>query len=152
MRHLTSRQNGSRYYALGEAVIAKGQKVRLNELGLRFYVSNKGVPKRGHPKWDGRIGIVAKLTRDKTRARIIWDGNRLSLTRFRSNFSRTLLSRSAPTNEANLQKTSPLTSQKQRSPGVQRRRRGPRKTGPPQGRDILFMTVNCSARNKRESL
>jgi hypothetical protein len=76
MRHLTSRQNGSRYYALGEAVIAKGQKVRLNELGLRFYVSNKGVPKRGHPKWDGRIGIVAKLTRDKTRARIIWDGNR----------------------------------------------------------------------------
>jgi hypothetical protein len=57
-------------------MIAKGQKVRLNELGLRFYVSNKGAPKRSHPEWDGRIGIVTTLTKDKTRARIIWDGNR----------------------------------------------------------------------------
>jgi hypothetical protein len=59
---LISRLNGSHYKCAGEAVIAKGQKVRLNELGLRFYFSNKGAPKRGHPKWDGRIGTVATLT------------------------------------------------------------------------------------------
>jgi hypothetical protein len=57
-------------------MLVKGQKVRLNELGIRFYVSNGRIRKRRYPEWDGRTGIVATLTKDKTRARIIWDGNR----------------------------------------------------------------------------
>jgi hypothetical protein len=57
-------------------MIARGQKVRLNELGIRYFVVGKGVPKRKHAEWDGRTGVVAVVTKDKHSARIIWDGNR----------------------------------------------------------------------------
>jgi hypothetical protein len=57
-------------------MISRGQKVRLNELGIRFLAFGKGVPKRKHAEWDGRTGVVAVVTKDKHCARIIWDGNR----------------------------------------------------------------------------
>jgi hypothetical protein len=57
-------------------MITKGQKVRLNELGIRLFSHSKGVPKRKLSEWDGRTGVVATLTRDQHNARIIWDGNR----------------------------------------------------------------------------
>jgi hypothetical protein len=57
-------------------MITKGQKVRLNELGIRFFSHGKGVPKRKHAEWDGRTGVVAILTKDQHNARIIWAGNR----------------------------------------------------------------------------
>jgi hypothetical protein len=87
-------------------MIAKGQKVRLNELGLRFYVSKNGAPKRSRREWDGRIGIVAAVTKDRIRARIIWDGNRSMAdavpTKFLEDASQP---RSAATNEAKPQTT-----------------------------------------------
>jgi hypothetical protein len=90
-------------------MIAKGQKVRLNELGLRYYVSNKGTPKRSRREWGGRIGVVAAVTKDKTRARIIWNGNRSMADAMPIKFLEAASqSRSAPTNEAELLTTSLL--------------------------------------------
>jgi hypothetical protein len=102
-RHSISHRNGSRLLWWGKSTMTdKGQKVRLNELGLRFYVSKNGAPKRRSREWGGRLGVVAAVTKDRTRARIIWDGNRSMAdvvpTKFLEDVSQP---RSAPTNEAN---------------------------------------------------
>lgn len=52
-------------------MLKAGQKVRLNEFGLRLH----RVPK-GQINWDKRIGTIRRITRDETRAQIIWEGNK----------------------------------------------------------------------------
>jgi hypothetical protein len=56
-------------------MLQKGQKVRLNYRSVQFHL-NKPSQRRHGPDWVSRIGRIARLTRGKTHALIIWDGNR----------------------------------------------------------------------------
>jgi hypothetical protein len=55
-------------------MLQKGQMIRLNERGLKFHTSVSGslAPRR---QWDLRKGTIARFTRSKTHAIILWDGN-----------------------------------------------------------------------------
>ena len=55
----------------------RGQKVVLNEAGLRYKYSTAGAPARKRPvQWQNRVGIIDVVSLDKQRVQIIWDGNR----------------------------------------------------------------------------
>lgn len=56
--------------------IEKDQRVRLNEHGIRFFYVCPGVSARRHPEWEKRVGRVQRFSPDRTRAYVIWDGNR----------------------------------------------------------------------------
>lgn len=55
-------------------IMEKGQKVRLNERGLKFHTSVSG-PLAPRQNWGLRTGTIGRLTRSKTYAVIVWDGN-----------------------------------------------------------------------------
>jgi hypothetical protein len=55
-------------------MLQKGQKVRLNYRGVKFHL-NKLSQRRHEPDWVSRIGRIGRLTRSKTHALIIWEGN-----------------------------------------------------------------------------
>jgi hypothetical protein len=50
-------------------MLEKGQRVRLTARGLRLHKSKANLD------WTKRIGTVAHICRDQTRASVIWDGN-----------------------------------------------------------------------------
>lgn len=56
---------------------APGQRVCLNEAGVRFFRPGAGAPRRKAFQWKGRIGVIVNLTRDRREARIHWQGNRV---------------------------------------------------------------------------
>jgi hypothetical protein len=53
-------------------IIERGQKVRLTERGLKFHTSGQLAPRHD---WGLRTGTIKRLTRCKTRAVVVWDGN-----------------------------------------------------------------------------
>ena len=56
--------------------LQKGQKVRLNERGVRVHVAWGGTAERKHPNWKDRVGTIARITASKKNAVIVWDGNK----------------------------------------------------------------------------
>ena len=51
------------------------QRVCFNEDGLRWATNHHGTPARGERvEWRGRVGVVAKMSRDRTQARVVWNG------------------------------------------------------------------------------
>lgn len=54
-------------------MLKKGQKVRLTERGLKFHISGQLASPRQN--WALRTGTLKRLTRCKTRAVVVWDGN-----------------------------------------------------------------------------
>ena len=52
--------------------------IRLNERGVRAYMASGGAAYRGrtHVDWQSRTGRVAKYSRDRSLAYVVWDGNR----------------------------------------------------------------------------
>ena len=47
-----------------------GHRVCFNEDGLRWATNHHGTPARGERvEWRGRVGVVAKMSRDRTQAR-----------------------------------------------------------------------------------
>jgi hypothetical protein len=55
-------------------ILQKGQKIRLNERGLKFHTSVSG-PLAPGQNWGLRTGTIARFSRRKTQAVIPWDGN-----------------------------------------------------------------------------
>jgi hypothetical protein len=54
----------------------RGQTVRLNERGLKWQKRAGGGPvRRNDVMWQGRVGVVRRMTADGLRARIVWDAN-----------------------------------------------------------------------------
>lgn len=50
--------------------------IRLNEKGLRVYNATGGATQRPRLDWQNRIGRIAKYSRDRSIAYIVWDGTR----------------------------------------------------------------------------
>lgn len=57
-------------------MIAKHQRVKLNDRGVSYFYASGGSPARSHPDWSSRTGIVYRITTDRARAHIVWDGNK----------------------------------------------------------------------------
>lgn len=54
----------------------KGKTVRLNERGLKWQTMTAGKPVRHHKViWEGRTGIVTRITNCGEKAGVIWEGN-----------------------------------------------------------------------------
>ena len=52
-----------------------GQFVRFNERGLGWATNRRGAPDRGQGvEWNGRVGQVGSISRDKTLVRVQWQG------------------------------------------------------------------------------
>jgi hypothetical protein len=56
-------------------MLRKGQKVRLNAKGRRFYESTKRSLRTRVIDWKHRSGIVVRITRDRKRASVLWENN-----------------------------------------------------------------------------
>jgi hypothetical protein len=55
-------------------MLEKGQKVRLNARGRHFYENR--VARSRVIDWKLRLGTVGRITRDRTRASVLWDDNK----------------------------------------------------------------------------
>jgi hypothetical protein len=56
--------------------LTQGQRVRLNERGLRVYSKGAAPGRLPLVNWEDRIGTVWKLTCTRKEARVTWQGNR----------------------------------------------------------------------------
>jgi hypothetical protein len=50
--------------------------IKLNDKGVRVYLTNVGGVQRAQPDWRGRTGKVVNYSRDRSLAYVVWDGNR----------------------------------------------------------------------------
>jgi hypothetical protein len=50
--------------------------IKLNERGVRAYMASGGAAYRPHADWQNRTGRIAKYSRDRLHAYVIWNGNR----------------------------------------------------------------------------
>ena len=50
--------------------------IKLNERGVRAYTASGGAVFRRHADWQSRTGRIAKYSRDRLHAYVIWKGNR----------------------------------------------------------------------------
>jgi hypothetical protein len=55
-------------------MLEKGQKVRLNARGRRFYESR--MSRSRVIDWKLRLGTIGRITRDRKRASVLWEENR----------------------------------------------------------------------------
>jgi hypothetical protein len=52
-----------------------GQIVRFNARGVGWATNRRGAPDRGQSvEWNGRVGQVSRISRDKTLVRVQWQG------------------------------------------------------------------------------
>jgi hypothetical protein len=58
-----------------EAMLRKGQKVRLNARGRHFYEVSIRVARPRVIDWKLRLGTVGHITRDRKRASVLWEDN-----------------------------------------------------------------------------
>jgi hypothetical protein len=58
-----------------EAMLKKGQRVRLNDQGRRFYEVAIRVARPRVIDWKLRLGTVGHITRDRKRASVLWEDN-----------------------------------------------------------------------------
>jgi hypothetical protein len=58
-----------------EAVLKKGQTVRLNDRGGHFYEVATRVARPRIIDWRRRLGTVGHITRDRKRASVLWEDN-----------------------------------------------------------------------------
>jgi hypothetical protein len=49
--------------------------IKLNDKGVRAYMANGGSRYRPRLDWQSRIGTIAKYSRDRAFAYIVWNGN-----------------------------------------------------------------------------
>ena len=49
--------------------------IKLNDKGLRAYMAAGGSKNRPRLDWQSRIGIVAKYSRNRAFAYVVWNGN-----------------------------------------------------------------------------
>lgn len=64
--------DGTRNRGNVEAMFKKGQTVRLNARGRRFYEGSK---RTRLIDWTARLGTVGHITRDRKRASVLWENN-----------------------------------------------------------------------------
>lgn len=50
--------------------------VRLNEKGIRAYMSRGGSTHGSRLNWQDRVGMIVKYNRNRSLAYVIWDGTR----------------------------------------------------------------------------
>lgn len=53
----------------------KGQKVRLNQRGVRVFSKANAPGRKAFLDWGKRIGTVVRMVGNRTEVLIIWDGN-----------------------------------------------------------------------------
>jgi hypothetical protein len=58
-----------------EAMLKKGQKVRLNTRGRHFYEGSNRIAGPRFINWKLRLGTVGHITRDRKRASVLWEDN-----------------------------------------------------------------------------
>lgn len=56
--------------------LIRGSRVQLNELGLKYFKSRLHKTQINAEIWINRFGTIRSLSRDKQRAKIIWDNNK----------------------------------------------------------------------------
>ena len=52
--------------------------IKLNDRGVRVYMTTGGAQYRARPDWKGRTGIIQKYSRDRSLAYVVWNGNQSS--------------------------------------------------------------------------
>jgi hypothetical protein len=50
--------------------------VKLNDKGVRVYMASGGAQWRARPDWPSRTGKIAKYSRDRSLAYVVWNGRR----------------------------------------------------------------------------
>jgi hypothetical protein len=48
--------------------------IKLNDRGVRVYMASGGAAYRPRPDWESRIGRLARYSRDRSHAYIVWNG------------------------------------------------------------------------------
>jgi hypothetical protein len=48
--------------------------IKLNDRGVRVYMASGGAAYRPRPDWERRIGRLARYSRDRSHAYIVWNG------------------------------------------------------------------------------
>jgi hypothetical protein len=52
-------------------------RIKLNDRGVRVYKSSEGAPYyKSRPDWQNRTGRIAKYSRDRSHAYVVWNGTR----------------------------------------------------------------------------
>jgi len=50
--------------------------VKLNDRGVRVYMASGGAAHRPRPDWQNRTGRIARYSRDRSHAYVVWNGTR----------------------------------------------------------------------------